>query len=891
MIKKIAIIFLCVFCCINGVNATDAQDFMRANTVSDPDADFGHTIDQVIKTAKFFDEKYPENKINEDMTEDIKTLFPNLSPQQVINFQSRIRDYLVIYRTAKKAIDKYKEELLTPKEPPLIVDDSEYFEHDNQPDYVPNDDVVVISDIKTIVPYSGNKKDIDSYNAKIIRDAYSANSKGDFDELKYIAARVKFSEILFYDILYPSPLTGKKGIGPWFKKDKISSRIITSQTGVKDSPKIQGVIDIQFPHDILIIGNDGRYHKPQISFAGSQNLKNWNLSLPTPLRLNDEHHNDWTVYARELPIPVTFEVEDPEKPLNLNASIVLDVCNADLLCQTKNFSSQLTLQPEYSRSSSVDTFITQRHLSLPTETDPYLQIENIKIRNLPNVGNFVEISLIAHKDISSFAIFIDSPDNIAFQAPRTYIDNNRIIARFLPLNAESDLQNKIIEITAKLNNKYSIRNASLLQIDEATENANPPLLTLKFILLALLSGILLNFTPFVFPFLALKILSLTKFGARTKQNLKDNAKFTLNGIFVTTFLLAGIIIFMSRSGYLFGWGMQFQNGTLLITAIFILLLLLFTINNGIVFIFSERLQKLVTSTLFKKIKYFLSGVFIVAMASISTSPYLGSTIGYALTGTASDIFLTLTAIALGLSLPYLFLYLIPALIFFIPAPDTWMKSLKKLTNYVLLIAIVWLLVIIKTQTSAWTLIRLVIYLVLASFLLATHTINQKNVYDDLTPDESILMRRVFTIIFIGLTFVVYIISALDISHAFNRQISQTPTSEINLNEINSRLQKGESTLVNINAPWCFKCKYNNTILTSESFAEYMKKYNTELLNINLAHNHQKTLEFMKKYHRSNLPLNILFAPLAPDGLVLPDTLDEYNIKNLLSNFAFNQPES
>jgi hypothetical protein len=48
---------------------------------------------------------------------------------------------------------------------------------------------------------------------------------------------------------------------------------------------------------------------------------------------------------------------------------------------------------------------------------------------------------------------------------------------------------------------------------------------------------------------------------------------------------------------------------------------------------------------------------------------------------------------------------------------------------------------------------------------------------------------------------------------------------------------------------------------------------------------------MKKYHRSNLPFNILFTPLAPDGVILPDISDEYKVKNLISNFAFNQPES
>ena len=130
----------------------------------------------------------------------------------------------------------------------------------------------------------------------------------------------------------------------------------------------------------------------------------------------------------------------------------------------------------------------------------------------------------------------------------------------------------------------------------------------------------------------------------------------------------------------------------------------------------------------------------------------------------------------------------------------------------------------------------------------------------------------------------------DISLAYNHKAKHLQASAINTNEINQRLQKGESTIINVNAAWCIKCRYNNTSLNSQSFGEYIKEYDTQIIRVNSAHNYQKTLDFMKKYHRSNLPFNILFTPLAPDGIVLPDILDEYQTKNLLSNFALKHPK-
>ena len=55
---------------------------------------------------------------------------------------------------------------------------------------------------------------------------------------------------------------------------------------------------------------------------------------------------------------------------------------------------------------------------------------------------------------------------------------------------------------------------------------------------AVIGGLLLNFMPCVFPVLSLKLLSLTKFGARNVSSVRRSFAFTLLGIWLSFALLA-----------------------------------------------------------------------------------------------------------------------------------------------------------------------------------------------------------------------------------------------------------------------------------------------------------------------------------------------------------------
>ncbi len=861
--------------------------------VTDEKFDTEKLLNELLKTADFFDKQYPKEKINEDMRDDIKKAFPGISEQGAYDMQMYIRSGLGAYRYFKNLYDKYKETLLTPEEPAIIVEDDQIADYKQVPDYIDaGEDAVIISDIKTIVPYTLSNRDRKAVEAKIMRDAYSFNKKGDFDELIHIASRIKLVELPFYDILYPSPLTGKKGIGEWQKTKNAYVRIITEQTGVKDAQNIRGLIHFSLPDNKMIIGIDGLHNRPKINFDKSENLKNWKASIPLPIRVITENRKDYSGFFKELAIPVTFEVEDTEKPLVLKSEINVDICDEYFECSTETFTPELFLNSEYKRESSVATFIYQRHMNIPQEKSEDINIDNVKIKNLPDVGDFIEVTLTTHEKISDFDIFISSSDNIAFETPRINIDGKKINVRFLPLTQDKKLENHTFEFSILLNSKIIVRNNIVPQTDNRPDEK--PRLSWKLIILGFIGGLLLNLMPCVFPVLSIKLLSLTKFGARQDINIRKNFRYTLIGIFASMFILASFLAILKYLGHNIGWGMQFQNPYFVITMVFAVMLFILAIFEVIQFKTPEWIQKQINTSNPDNIPHLLTGVMVVLMATPCTAPYLGTAIGFALAGTVIDIYCILLAVGLGLAFPYMLIYLFPKLIILVPTPGPWMKKLNSFMTFALFLTLIWLISILQVQTNTWYIVRLSIYLILSFFALWLNSLIDENYYEGVKNKKQKYIKRKFNIIFYSTFALLFAISLIDGGYNYNKhyeEIKNQTVDTINYDEINKHIKEGKTVIVAVGADWCLTCKYNNLmVLNKPSLTSKIENSpNIEFIKVDWTNYDKQVLMFMEKYKRSGLPFYILFSPLAPDGIVLPEILNDVQLNNLISNFTIMKP--
>ena len=58
--KKLTFLTFLYFLLIGICHAMDAQDVVQKYSVTNADDNFGYTKNQIVETAKFFDEKYPD---------------------------------------------------------------------------------------------------------------------------------------------------------------------------------------------------------------------------------------------------------------------------------------------------------------------------------------------------------------------------------------------------------------------------------------------------------------------------------------------------------------------------------------------------------------------------------------------------------------------------------------------------------------------------------------------------------------------------------------------------------------------------------------------------------------------------------------------------------------
>src|SRR3546814_18184213 len=70
---------------------------------------------------------------------------------------------------------------------------------------------------------------------------------------------------------------------------------------------------------------------------------------------------------------------------------------------------------------------------------------------------------------------------------------------------------------------------------------------------------------------------------------------------------------------------------------------------------------------------FATGVLATLLATPCSAPFLGTSVGFALSRGAIEIFLIFTALGLGLALPYLLVAAVPRPVAWLPRPGPWVE--------------------------------------------------------------------------------------------------------------------------------------------------------------------------------------------------------------------------
>ena len=237
-----------------------------------------------------------------------------------------------------------------------------------------------------------------------------------------------------------------------------------------------------------------------------------------------------------------------------------------------------------------------------------------------------------------------------------------------------------------------------LRVDTPFAAAAPPATPIVQLLgtlaLAFLGGLVLNLMPCVFPVLGLKILGFVNQSGQDKKKIVLHGLVFALGVLLSFWTLAAVLAILRAGGQELGWGFQLQEpGFVFILAA---VMLVFAMNMSGVFEFGLSATG-VGSDLQMKSGYagsFFTGVLATAVATPCSAPFLAPALGAALAVPTGESFVIFTAIAVGLSAPYLLLSIFPQAVKILPRPGAWMETFKQFMAFPLygtVGALVWVL--------------------------------------------------------------------------------------------------------------------------------------------------------------------------------------------------------
>ena len=231
--------------------------------------------------------------------------------------------------------------------------------------------------------------------------------------------------------------------------------------------------------------------------------------------------------------------------------------------------------------------------------------------------------------------------------------------------------------------------------------ANSPVLPVSLIVAlvgALLGGLILNFMPCVFPILAIKVLNFTRHADDHRGHRISGLAYTA-GVVVSVVLLGLLLLGLRAAGESLGWGFQLQTPG--VVAALAALFTLIGLNLAGVFEFGQFAPSSLAAFQARHpvVDAFLTGVLAVLIASPCSAPFMGVSLGLAVTLPAPQALLIFAALGLGLALPFLLASFVPAIVRWLPRPGAWMDAFRKLMAFPMFATVVWLVWVLGQQTG------------------------------------------------------------------------------------------------------------------------------------------------------------------------------------------------
>jgi thiol:disulfide interchange protein DsbD len=348
---------------------------------------------------------------------------------------------------------------------------------------------------------------------------------------------------------------------------------------------------------------------------------------------------------------------------------------------------------------------------------------------------------------------------------------------------------------------------------------------------ALLGGLILNLMPCVLPVLAIKALGIANQKHRTGMAAHLPGLAYTAGVMLSVLALGAALLALRAGGEQLGWGFQMQSPVVVAG-----LALLFTLIALNLMGWLEFGQVLPGSWAAVQLRHpaadaFFSGVLAVAVASPCSAPFMGASLGLALTLPATQALGIFAALGLGLALPFALVSSMPQLAAWLPRPGPWMLRLRQVMAIPIAATVLWLLWVLWHMAG-----------VDAAKALPTEPVQ---------------------------------------AHSSSGAVTWSAWSP---QAVAAEVQAGRPVFVDFTAAWCITCQYNKqTVLSDPQVLSAFAAKNVTLMRADWTLRDPAISVALGQLGRSGVPVYVLYRKdQAP--VVLSEVLTVAEVQQLLSSW-------
>jgi suppressor for copper-sensitivity B len=648
----------------------------------------------------------------------------------------------------------------------------------------------------------------------------------------------------------------------WFETEQGKVRVIAAAAGVGSGETVS--LGLQFalaPGWKIYWRSPGDAGLPPIlDWTGSTNLAGATILWPAPRRFSGSGL-ETIGYEDNVVLPITARLGTPGQPLSVIAHLQYLTCKD--ICIP--YETELKLELPATSATADPGFaalIEEARQRVPGQGNSAgLQVVGARLHG--GKEPMLELTVASTgAPLQSPDAFVDAPPGIAFAAPHVAIgrDGKQAILA-LPVSgteeAAEGLAGRTLTVTV-------VDGARAVEAATVPGLAPPPrdkALLLAMIGVALLGGLVLNVMPCVLPVLSIKLLSVAGHLGRSRGAVRRGFLATAAGIVTMFLVLAGAMIALQSAGLAVGWGVQFQQPAFLVAMAVIVTLFACNLAGLFEIALPQFLGGLATVGAAQEregshLGDFAAGAFATLLATPCSAPFLGTAVGFALTGDAADILVIFLALGVGLALPYLAVAALPGLASRLPRPGRWMLTLRRILALCLAATALWLLWVLAAQIGAPAALAVLAALLLLPALL--RWVRQPN------------WRRA------GVMASLVLVAALPaaLSRPTNASGADGALWQgFDRAAIDRAVKAGKTVFVDVTAEWCLNCKINErVVLQSDVIARRLASADVVAMRADWTRPNAAIAEFLRGFDRYGIPFYVVYGPATPRGQPLAEIL-------------------